>query len=149
MKFIKKAAIIAASAGFVFATPAAAQDQYPLVGGDWVEVTGIAIDDGHNLDYANYLSQQWRRIQDYAVAQGWITSYEILVNAHPRAGEPDIYLITRFADFADEAENERRNKLYREMMKRNIAQLQAESGERSKYRTVMSTTLMQELTWRD
>ncbi len=149
MKYFGKAAIIAASVGFVFATPAMAQDQYPLVGGDWVEVTGISIDDGHSLDYANHLAAQWRVGQDFAVEQGWITGYEILANVHSRAGEPDLYLITRFGDFEDEAEAERRGKLYREMMKKNIAKLQEESGGRAEYRTIMSTTLMQELTWRE
>ncbi|WP_336987289.1 hypothetical protein [Altererythrobacter aquiaggeris] len=148
MKFINKGAIIAASAGFVFATPVIAQDQYPMTGGDWVEVSAISIDDGHALEYANHLAAQWRQGQDYAVAQGWISSYEVLVNVHPRDGEPDLYLITRFADFADEAESERRGKMYREMMKKNIATLQAESGGRAEFRKLMGTTLMQEMKWR-
>ncbi len=149
MKYLGKAAIIAASFGFIFTTPVMAQDEYPLTGGDWVEVTGISIDDGHSLDYANHLANIWRQGQDFAVTQGWISSYEILANVHSRAGEPDVYLITRFPEFADEAENERRGKAYRAMMKKNIATLEAESGGRADYRTVMSTTLMQEMTWRD
>ncbi len=148
MNIIRRAALVAASATLIFAIPAAAQDEYPLVGGDWVEVSAIEISDGHALDYANHLSGMWRKGQDFAVAQGWITSYEILANVYPRKGEADLFLITRFSKFTDEAENERRGKAYRAMMKSTIADMQKSSGDRAEYRTLAGSELLQELKWR-
>ncbi len=148
MNIFRHAAVMAASATLVFAIPAAAQDQYPLVGGDYVEVSGIEIHDGHALDYANHLAGIWRKGQDFAVKQGWITSYEILSNVYPRKGEPDLYLLTRFPTFASEAEGEARGKAYREMMKATIADMQKQSGDRAEYRTLAGSELLQELKWR-
>lgn len=145
MKSIRRVAIVAASVCLAFATPSQAQDSYPLEDGDYVEVAGVMIEDGHALDYANHIAGMWKRGQDFAVSQGWITSYEVLGNVHPRKGEPDVYLITRFAKFADAAEDDRRDKAYRAHMQRTIAQLQSESGERAKIRTLGSTMLLREL----
>lgn len=124
-------------------------DEYPMIEGDFVSVDGIAIDDGHDLDYAKHLASIWRKGEDFAVKQGWITGYEILENVHKRAGEPDLYLITRFARFADPAEGERRDKAYQEFMKSSIAQMQAESGERAKYRHQTGSMLLRQLKFRD
>ena len=45
----------AAALGLALATPAVAQNS-PFIGGDYVEVTGVSIDDGHGLDYAQFLA---------------------------------------------------------------------------------------------
>jgi hypothetical protein len=148
MNIMRHAALLAASATLAFSAPVMAQDEYPLVGGDWVEVSGIDIADGHSLDYANHLAGMWRKGQDFAKSQGWITDYEILANVHPRVGEPDLYLMTRFPKFADQAENERRGKAYRAMMKSTISDMEKASGDRAEYRTLMSDLLLQELKWR-
>ena len=65
MKLYRRAAIAAASLAFVFATPLAAQN-FPMVPGEYVEVGSISIDDGHDLDYANFLAGQWRGRQEFA-----------------------------------------------------------------------------------
>ena len=56
--------------------------------------------------------------------------------------------MTRFPEFADEAENQRRGKAYRAMMKATIADMEKASGDRAEYRTLMSDMLLQELNWR-
>lgn len=124
-------------------------DEYPLVEGDYMTVDGISIDDGHDFEYAKHLAGIWRKSEDFAVKQGWITGYEILENVHRRAGEPDIYLVTRFARFADVAEAERRDKAYQEFMKSTFAQMQAESAERAKYRHQTGSMLLRELKFRN
>ena len=58
-----------ASLALVCAVPAAAQDD-PFVGGDYVEVTGVTVDDGHYLDYANFLAGFYKAQEQYAVSQG-------------------------------------------------------------------------------
>ena len=143
MSNLLKAVALAAALAFAIPTPAAAQN-YPFSPGNYTEVSMIDIADGGGLQYANYLATEWRKAQEFAKAQGWIISYAVYGNYNSRPGEPDLYLSVTFANFADAAEDERRNAAYREHMKRNDAQMEAESGDRAKYRTVMGSFLLRE-----
>jgi hypothetical protein len=143
MNAFRRAAVLAASLSLAFAAPALAQSN-PMIGGEYVEVASISIEDGHFLDYAG----MWRANQDYAKAQGWITGYEVLSNSFARPGEPDLILVTRFKSFADPAEEDRRAKMYRDHVKQTDTQMQAASGERAKYRKVLGSQLFQVLEFR-
>ena len=145
MKLARFAALAAVS--LAFATPAMAADEWPVQPGDYVEISMISVDDGHDLEYINHLAGQWRKGQDYAKAQGWITSYEILSNEFPRAGEPDYYLITRFAKFADPAEEKKRDDAYRAYMQSTASQMQAASADRSRYRHLVGSMLLRSWSW--
>ncbi len=147
--FIKPFTALAALSLAVMPFAVAHADQYPFVNGDFVEIASIAIDDGHDLDYANYLAGFWRQSEDFALKQGWITGYEILDNVNKRPGEPDLFIVTRFARFADPAEGEKRAIAYQAFMKTTIAQQQAASGDRAKYRHQMGTMLLRQLKFRD
>ena len=59
-----------------------------------------------------------------------------------------MYLSVTFAKLADAAEQEKREKAYLDFMKRSQAQLESESGNRAKFRTVMGTMLLQEVSVR-
>jgi hypothetical protein len=143
MKSMRLAALAAISLAFS-ALPATAQDD-PFTGGEFVSVTGVTIDDGHYLDYASFLSGYYKAQEDYAVKQGWQTSWEILSNVNPRKGEPDLYLVRRFKSIPDGAEGERRAQMIRDNVKMSDAQMEAASGDRAKFRHVEGTTLMQVL----
>ena len=95
MHYLRRMALAASTLALVCAVPAAAQDD-PFVGGDYVEVTGVTVDDGHYLDYANFLAGFYKAQEQYAVSQGWETGWEVLANVHKRKGEPDLYLIRRY-----------------------------------------------------
>ena len=146
MKSIRFAALAAVSLAFA-AVPAAAQND-PFMGGDYVSVTSVSIDDGHYLDYATFLSGFYRAQEDYAVKQGWQTSWEILANVNPRKGEPDLYLMRRFKNIPDGAEGERRAQMIRDNVKMSDAQMEAASGDRAKFRHVEGTMLLQELKYK-
>lgn len=148
MHAFRRAAVMAASLSLAFAAPALADDPWPNENGDYMTVSAIAVEDGHDLHYMQYLSGQWRKSQDFAKAQGWITDYEILANVHKRAGEPDYYLVTRFPRFADKAEEKKRDEAYDAYMQMTTEQSLAGSAERAKYRTQMGTTLLRALTWK-
>ncbi len=146
---ICRAAIMAATLSLAFAMPAIAQDAWPMESGDYVEVSGIEIDDGHELEYAQFLASSWKRNQEFAKAQGWITGYEVLTNENARKGEPDLYLVVRFANFVDKAEEEKRAKAYRAFAARTITQLQAESAGRANYRHGAGTMLLRQQTFKN
>lgn len=145
MKAIRRAAILAASLSFAFASPAMAQDAWPMDTGDFVELAAISIDDGHTLDYLNHLTGLWKKGQDFAKTQGWITGYEVMMNVYPRKGEPDVYLLVRFPRLVDAAEERKRDAAYRAHMQRTVAQLESESGDRAKYRHLAGSMLLREL----
>ena len=138
-----------AAASLLFSVPLTAQAQNdPFVGGDYVSVTGVSIDDGHYLDYANFLSGFYKAQEEFAVKQGWQTSYEILANVNSRKGEPDLFLVRRFRNMPDGAEGERRTAMVRAQVKMDDAQMEAASGDRAKFRHVDSEILLRELKWR-
>ena len=149
MKHFLKTALVASALAFAAPQSAVAQDEYPLTGAEWIEVTGVSLEDGGGYRYATWLATEWRKRMDYAASQGWIDSYEIWSNTHARDGEPDLWLITRFDNFESNEEWDARNRQMRQYMQRNIEQLQAESGDRAKYRTVMGDVLIKRLVWRD
>lgn len=146
MKHLRLAALAAFS--LAVAAPVMAADEYPVDPGDYVSVGMISVDDGHDLDYANYLAGNWRKQQDFAKAQGWISGYEILTNEFPRAGEPDYYLITRFPRFADPAEEKKRDEAYYAYMQTTVTQMQAGSADRARYRHQMGSQLLRAWTWK-
>lgn len=149
MKFSTKAAFGAAALAFAIPTAVQAQDDpWPFDPGEWVEVTGIDIDDGASLKYAQWLAGEWRANSDFAVEQGWLNSYEILINTHARAGEPDLYLVRRFPNFVDNAEGKRRDKIMMQRYKRSEEKLQEESAGRATYRKVNSDMLLRKLEWK-
>ncbi|WP_088329630.1 hypothetical protein [Lacimicrobium sp. SS2-24] len=120
----------------------------PFIGGQYWEVTGIKVADGAGLKYAKWLASEWRKNLDFAVSQGWLTSYQVLSNVHARADEPDLYLIRVFENMATVAENEKRRGKYLEWAKKSMDKMAEESGNRAEFRTIMSTALMQELKFR-
>lgn len=127
--------------------PVTAQD-FPLVSGEYNEVSGIFVNDGAEFKYAQHLADQWVKSQEFAKSQGWISDYKILVNVNPRNGEPHIYLMTTFTSMPDAAEQARRTAAYAAWDERNRTQEQliAESGNRAEYRMVQSSMLLQEYT---
>lgn len=148
MKSLRFAAMAAVALACAVPFAASAQ-QAPVVPGDYVTVSMISVDDGHDLDYINHLAGLWRKGQDFAVKQGWITGYEILTNEFRRPGEPDYYLITRFAKFADPAEEQKREDAYNAYMAMTNAQLEAASADRAKYRHQMGSQLLRSWKWRN
>ncbi|UVO55554.1 hypothetical protein [Sphingomonas sp. SUN039] len=138
------AAIAVAPMMLSVAAPAMAQN-YPLVAGDYAQITDIKIESGGDYDYANWLAGQWRKNQEFAKAQGWIKDFKIWSNVYSRSGEADIYLMVTMAAIPDGPEGARRREAYRKFVAQSDQQLAAASGDRGKFRKVLGTTLLQEL----
>lgn len=147
MKLMLKAAVLAASLSLVGTAPAYADDPWPVEEGEYVQISMVSVDDGHDLEYMTHMASQWRKGQDFAKAQGWITGYEILANVNKRPGEPDYYLVTRFARFADKAETKKREDAYVAFMKQSVVEAQAGTAARAKYRTLLGSQLLQSMVW--
>jgi hypothetical protein len=124
--------------------PAFAQD-LPLVGGDYWDVTGIKIDDGHFADYADFLVSDSRKQNEFAKSKGWIKAYYILSNNNNRKDEPDLYLITVSDRMATPAEQIARNKEMNAYLQSDDRKEIAGSGHRATYRHITGDMLLQQL----
>lgn len=144
------AKLLGAAISILFVTNmSASADEWPLVAGDYWEVAAIDLADGGELKYATWLANEWKGYQEFAKSKGWIKDYKILVNVHNRDGEPDLYLITTMERLETGAESEQRGKEFREWAESTVSKLVEASGNRAEYRTVMGSSLLQELTVRD
>ena len=123
-------------------------DEWPMISGDFWEVTGIHLKDGGALAYMNFLTTDWKASQEFAKSKGWIKSYMVLSNNYPRKGEPDIYLVVISERLPTGAEGEKRDEEFSAWRKKTQAQMQKESGNRLEIREVGSNSLLQELKFR-
>src|SRR5210317_1745252 len=128
---------------------AQAQDEPPFIPGDYWEVTGIEIADGAGLKYARWLADEWRKNLEFSKSQGWIKDFMVISNVHARSDEPDLYLIRVFENMATVEEGEKRRKKYMDWAKKSMDKMAEESGNRAEYRTVMSTSLLRHMKFRD
>jgi hypothetical protein len=124
--------------------PAIAQQSSVKPGGLWTAAR-VDVEDGQYENYMDFLTKVYIPNQEFAKSQGWITDYHILDSSNPRDGEPDIILITRFADFPSVAEIERRNKIMSERMQQDDHAQETASGQRVKMRRLMGSVLYREV----
>lgn len=142
--------ILAAMGGIALslsAAPAIAQQSAMKPGPLWTAAR-IVVEDGQMENYLDWLSKVWIPNQEFAKSQGWISDYSVLNNVNPRDGEPDLILVTRFAEMPSSAEIERRNAIMNERMKQDDHSAEAASGMRTKMRRIAGSTLYRELTKR-
>ena len=66
---------------------------------------------------------------------------------YPREGEPDFYLVTRFADHPSTAEARRRDAAINRFMERTAQQQDQASGARGTMRALGGVTLLREPTF--
>lgn len=144
----KSIAVLALGAASMMVAAGAVAQEWPFVQGDYWEVTGIDIKDGGGLKYSNHLAGEWRENLEFSKSKGWIKGYKVLSNVYGRSDEPDIYLITITDSVVSGAESEKRQAEYAAWRKKTVEQMQSESGNRAEYRTVMSSSLLQELNFR-
>ncbi|WP_394176399.1 hypothetical protein [Thalassotalea litorea] len=125
-----------------------ADDEPPFIGGNYWEVTGVKVADGAGLKYAKWLASELRENLEFSKSEGWIEDYYIISNVHPRSDEPDLYIVSVFKNMASVEEDEQRRKKYMAWAKKSMDKMQSESGDRAEYRTIMSTSLLQEMKFR-
>ena len=124
-------------------SPAAAQQSAFKDGALWTAAR-IAVEEGQMENYMDYLAKTWTANQDYAKSQGWLLDYNILQSVNPRDGEPNIILISRFADMPTAAESERRNEIINKRMSQDDHSATAASGQRNAMRKIQGSILYRE-----
>jgi hypothetical protein len=137
-------AAILVFAAAVMPTRALASD-WPMVEGDFWEITGVHLKDGGALAYANFIATEWKADQEFAKSKGWIKSYLVFSNSYARKGEPDLYLVTVTDRLPSGSESDKRGDEYIAWKKKSNAQLVKESGNRAEVREIQGGMLLQEL----
>ena len=127
---------------------ALAEDERVYKNGNYWEVSAIEIVDGQWLNYATHLKGKWRDSMEFAKSNGWISDYKMLINLHPRNGEPDMYLISIFSEMATQAQEDERYEAYMKWSKSTIAKMEEDSGERMVMRHLSGDSLLREVTFR-
>jgi hypothetical protein len=137
--------VAACAAALAWCIPASAQDRSYDLGPLW-NISMIDVEDGQFENYMDWLKGRWKDNQAFAKKQGWLMDYYILSNDDKRVGEPDLYLVTRYADYPSNAEIKRRDAIMMKRAQSDAKTMDRESGERGKMRTQMGSMLLRELT---
>ena len=134
----------AAALAAAMTAPAVAQQSSMKPGAMWT-AGRIAVEEGQMQNYMDYLTKTWMANQEYAKSQGWLLDYHVLQSINPRDGEPNIVLITRFADMPTAAEADRRSDILNKRLSQDDHAAAAASGDRNKMRKLMGSVLYREM----
>jgi len=100
---------------------------------------------GQDENYIDWLSSNWKRIQELGKKEGLVSSYHVFrVNAQ-RRGEADLILATEYKDYTTTAQQAAFQKKVEAMFAADPHKLDTQQGERKVMREILSTTEMQEL----
>ena len=142
---MRKLILTALAAGMMLsAAPAFAQDSTMKPGAMWT-AGRIDVADGQMQNYMDYLTKTWIANQEFSKSQGWLLDYHVLQSVNPRDGEPNIILITSFADMPTAVEAERRNVIISKRMNQDDHAAAAASGGRNTMRRQMGSILYREM----
>ena len=141
---IRNLLIGAAALAAAMSAPAVAQQSSMKPGAMWT-AGRIAVEEGQMQNYMDYLTKTWMANQEYSKSQGWLLDYHVLQSVNPRDGEPNIVLITRFADMPTAAESDRRSDILNKRMSQDDHGAAAASGGRNKMRNLMGSVLYREM----
>jgi hypothetical protein len=144
---MRKMILAALGASMLMVSVPTAAQNLPLVGGDYWDVTSVKIDDGHFGDYADFLTTQFRKENDFSKSKGWIKAYYIFGNVNPRKDEPDLYLVTVSDRIPTPAEAIARNKELNAYMATDDRKQLAGSGQRATFRHITGDMLLQQQVW--
>ncbi|WP_077038389.1 hypothetical protein [Pelomonas sp. KK5] len=136
-------AVLLLAGALGLSTKAMATD-WPMTSGDYWDMTEVHLKDGGSFAYAKFLAAEWKADQEFAKSKGWIKGYTILFNAYPRKGEPDLYLVVMYDKLPSGPESDKRADEYQAWKKKSTAQMEKESGDRTEFREIMGSRMLQE-----
>jgi len=141
-----KRLLIAAALLLPFSAIAAEGDPHSF--GTYWTVTGVDTKPGHFVDYLEDLKQYYRKSLDMQVKDGKVKSYTMFANVHNRDGEPDLYLLVEWTSGAEMLDTPTdyfdglSAKLFGSLDNADTANI-----DRGQLRTIMSTSLLREMSF--
>jgi hypothetical protein len=142
----KTAAPLITAAGLCLAVPAPVLAQASsYTPGDYWDVSMVEVTSGQFETYTDWLAGEWKKNQEFAKSKGWISDYHVLYNTYKRAGEADIYILTRYKQVYSPAEQIAQQKEYEAFVKKDSRRIEQESGARGSFRKLVGSTQFQEV----
>jgi hypothetical protein len=118
--------------------------------GNYISVTSVDTKPGHFIDYLADLKEFYRVSLDQQVADGKVVSYTMYANVNPRKDEPDMWLMVEWTSGA--AMLDTPAEYFENMTAKLFGSLDkgtAASIDRGELRTILSTTLLREMSFTD
>ena len=145
MKFTKSFTMAAALLGAVsLAAPAMAQESSYKPGSVW-EASRIKVMPGQFENYMDWLSSQWKKIQEFGKAEGVIVNYHVLATNNRRHDEPHLVLVVEYKDYLTTAQQEAVQKRVNAMLAQDNRKATAANAQRGAMREQIGSTEYQEL----
>lgn len=120
-------------------------DDHAYTEGLIVNVARIRTVDGKFDEYMRWLDTTWKKQQEAAKKAGYIVSYEVL-GVEPRsADDPDLFLITRYKNWAALDGALAKNDEISKQVEGSLAAASASQVDRAKIRRVIGSSTMQVL----
>jgi len=116
--------------------------------GTYWTVTSVDTKPARFNDYLADLKANYRRSLDMQVADGKVKSYTMFSNVHARDGEPDLWLLVEWNSAADMLDTP--TEYFEGLTARLFGSLdkaQAATIDRGAMRTIMSTTLLRQMSF--
>ena len=126
------------------AAPALAQEASYKPGSVWVS-SRINVLPGQFENYMDYLSSQWKRIQEFGKKEDVVLSYHILSTNNPRKDEPDLILLIENKDYLTTAQQEALRVKLNAFLAMDDRKQDAAAAARGPMRELLGSTEYQEL----
>ncbi|MCE2892562.1 MAG: hypothetical protein LW848_15725 [Hyphomonadaceae bacterium] len=126
------------------AAPAMAQES-SYKPGSVFELSYIKVMPGEFENYMDYLSDRWKKSNEFLKKEGVVLSYRVLAINNAREGEPSLVLLIEYKDYATNAQKDAVGKKLNEFMAQTDRSSQAASAARRKMREQRGSMELQEL----
>lgn len=130
----------------VFSSQVLAQGGRNYTEGEVTQVAAIKVTPGHFDKYMAYLASTWTKEQAALKEAGVITDYRIYSTTPRRPDDPDLYLVTTYANMAAfDGLDERSDAVTAKALGSTREQDMKGMADRNSYREIVGTELIREL----
>jgi len=113
--------------------------------GSVFELSYIKVLPGEFENYMDYLSDRWKKSNEFLKKEGVVLSYRVLAINNPRDGEPNLVLLIEYKDYATNAQKDAVGKKVNEFMAQTDRSSETASAARGKMREQKGSVELQEL----
>jgi len=133
------------AAVLLLSSPVAFAQESSYTPGTVWNFTYIQTEPGQFEKYLDYLSGNWRKVNEFQKKEGVVVSYHVLAVNNPRNGEPDLVLAVEFKDYVPTAQQLEMQKKIEGMLGEDTHKADTASGERKPMRKLVGGMQLQEL----
>lgn len=123
----------------------AVADDHSFTEGQVVNVARIRTVDGKFDDYMKWIATTWKQQQEAAKKAGYLVSYEVLAVEPRTPDDPDLFLITRYKNWAALDGATEKADMITKQVEGTVAAANQAQAARASIRTVLGSSTMQVL----